>query len=183
MKVYDVKENGNSYSPVGCGIVREEAKIFTKIGSCCTINNNSRIDFVGGSYDRVGLPTEAALKVFAEKLCGQPEDDKSAFLFEKEQKKQIKMIAQLDFSSLRKMQSSVVTGYEAGEKTSLLMGAPEKVIANSSSFLNIFDDSQEMTMEDRKELMKYVDDFSQEGLRCLALAEIPNAGKLAGLTD
>lgn len=47
------------------------------------MNNNSRIDVKGGKFERVGEPTEAALKVLAEKIAGEPLDLNSAFNFEK----------------------------------------------------------------------------------------------------
>lgn len=63
------------------------------------MNNNSRIDIKDGKFERVGEPTEAALKVLAEKIAGEPLDVKSAFNFEKQQMNKIKCIAALDFSS------------------------------------------------------------------------------------
>ena len=53
------------------------------MATCCTFNNRARIDVKGDKFERVGEPTEAALKVFAEKLCGSAVDAKNAFNFEK----------------------------------------------------------------------------------------------------
>jgi len=48
----------------------------------CVFNNTARIDIVDGDFKKVGEPTEAALKVFAEKVSGNPKDNASAFSFE-----------------------------------------------------------------------------------------------------
>ena len=63
------------------------------------MNNSARIDFVEGNYKRVGEPTEAAMKVLAEKICGTPVDTKSAFEFEKKMNGKLKTMATLDFTS------------------------------------------------------------------------------------
>ena len=38
----------------------------------CVFNNTARIDQEGTEFKKVGDPTEAALKVLAEKLLGNP---------------------------------------------------------------------------------------------------------------
>jgi magnesium-transporting ATPase (P-type) len=65
----------------------------------CVINNTARIDLVEGEFKKVGEPTEAALKVFAEKVSGNPVDNASAFSYEKKMKQKIEVIATLDFTS------------------------------------------------------------------------------------
>jgi hypothetical protein len=47
------------------------------------MNNNSRIDYENDDFKRVGEPTEAALKVLAEKLYGNPTSVENAFSFDK----------------------------------------------------------------------------------------------------
>jgi len=91
-KEYDVKENANCYSPLKCPVgegssyaedFRKDFKLFCDIAVGCIINNRSRIDFENGEFVRVGEPTEAALKVFAEKVCGMPDSAINAFDTEK----------------------------------------------------------------------------------------------------
>ena len=82
-----------------------------------TLNNRSRILFERGQFSMQGEPTEAALKVFAEKLAaysGQKPDFKiNPMPFEEKiSKKQVHKIATLDFSSERKTMSTVVIGYD-----------------------------------------------------------------------
>ena len=81
-----------------------------------TLNNRSRILFERGQFSMQGEPTEAALKVFAEKLAaylGQKPDFKiNPMPFEEKISKQVHKIATLDFSSERKTMSTVVIGYD-----------------------------------------------------------------------
>jgi hypothetical protein len=43
--------------------------------------------------------------------------------------------------------------------------------------------TKQMTEDDRTKIMKSVSNIASKGLRCLAIAEIPNAGTLSHLTD
>lgn len=56
--------------------------MFKSFAIGCTVNNTSRIDYENGAFKRVGEPTEAALKVLAEKICGNPTNVQNAFEFE-----------------------------------------------------------------------------------------------------
>jgi magnesium-transporting ATPase (P-type) len=47
---------------------RKNPSIFESLATGCTMNNSARIDMKNGNYSRVGEPTEAALKVLAEKM-------------------------------------------------------------------------------------------------------------------
>lgn len=145
------------------------------------MNNNSRIDVKGGKFERVGEPTEAALKVLAEKIAGEPLDLNSAFNFEKQQMNKIKTVATLDFSSQRKSMSTIVTGYK-NNKDMLMKGAPDRVIEKCTRFMS-FEGTREMTAQNKKELLDQVSKLASEGLRCLAIAEIPNAGVLSDITE
>jgi magnesium-transporting ATPase (P-type) len=48
----------------------KNSKAFESLALGCSMNNSARIDFVDGDFKRVGEPTEAALKVLAEKIMG-----------------------------------------------------------------------------------------------------------------
>lgn len=109
LAIYEIDEAKNSYSPVNCYIKSNERDydadaskhkgLFDSIATVCTINNSASIDVQGSDFKRIGEPTEAALKVFAEKLCGSAIDAKNAFNFEKHTKQNIKAVATLDFTS------------------------------------------------------------------------------------
>ena len=110
--------------------------LFRSLAIGCTFNNTSRIDFVQNKFKRVGEPTEAALKVFAEKICGKPTSSSNAFDFEKEIQKKLDSIAKLDFTSERKSMSTVVTGYKNG-KDLLLKGAPDRIMDKCTSYMGL----------------------------------------------
>lgn len=63
---------------------QSNADLFRSLAIGCTVNNTSRIDYVDGTFKRVGEPTEAALKVLAEKISGNPTNKDNAFDFEKQ---------------------------------------------------------------------------------------------------
>lgn len=188
---YDIDEAKNSYSPVGCFIKSQDrdfnedqvkhAALFKSLAIGCSYNNNARIDLVDGKLTRVGEPTEAALKVFAEKLYGSAVDNKSAFNFDEQLKHQLTTIATLDFTSERKAMSTIVSGYK-GDKDLLLKGAPDRVIKKCNKFMGL-NGAQALSAQDKELLNEQVSQLAGQGLRCLAVAEIEGAGALSGLTE
>jgi len=56
--------------------------LFHSFATGCTVNNVATINTAGGKFERLGEPTEAALKVLAEKIAGEPNDVNSAFDFD-----------------------------------------------------------------------------------------------------
>ena len=84
---YKVGENKNCYNPLNCKISDSKflsdfsanKGLFNALAIGCTVNNNSRIDITDGDFVKIGEPTEAALTVLAEKICGNPVDNSSAF--------------------------------------------------------------------------------------------------------
>jgi magnesium-transporting ATPase (P-type) len=99
----------------------------------CTYNNNSKIDVKGNDFKKIGEPTEAALKVFAEKLCGSAIDPLNAFNFEKQIESKLSTVATLDFTSERKAMSTIVSGYKSNVDM-LIKGAPDRIIKKCSQF-------------------------------------------------
>lgn len=93
----------------------------------CVFNNSSRVFVERGRFKKLGSPTEAALKVFAEKVAGNATSSSSAFNYEKKMKGKVDVIVELDFTSERKTMSSIVTGYK-NEKDMLLKGAPDRIL-------------------------------------------------------
>lgn len=102
----------------------------------------SRILLQDGHYKIQGEPTEAALKVFAEKLAynsgndGKLDFKNSASPFSDLICQSTTKVATLDFSSERKCMSTVVTGYKKiKNNVVLLKGAPERVIEKCNSVI------------------------------------------------
>lgn len=108
--------------------------IFSSIASGCTVNNAASVHYADGEFKRLGEPTDAALKVFAEKLCGEATDSSNAFDFEKKMSQTVTKIATLEFSSDRKAMSTIVSGYRTN-KDLLLKGAPDRILNKCTSFM------------------------------------------------
>jgi len=71
LRIHNIEEK--SYSPVAniekmTSETFKNAKTLKDIAIVCTLNNNSSIVFEDGKFNKQGEPTEAALRVFAEKL-------------------------------------------------------------------------------------------------------------------
>jgi P-type Ca2+ transporter type 2C len=191
LREYSVKENKNSYSPLGCEVgagssfsadYKANSSLFISLATGCTINNRSRIDFEDGEFKRVGEPTEAALKVFAEKVMGMPTSEVNAFDFEKKMRGSIKEFATLDFTSERKAMSTIVTGYK-NSKDLLLKGAPDRILAKCSKFASLGNQEREFTEAQKNAIMNQINELSAQGLRCLAIAESPLTGLLSDLNE
>jgi magnesium-transporting ATPase (P-type) len=110
--------------------------VFTSLAVGCTVNNPASIVYENGDFKRQGEPTDAALKVFAEKLCGSATGPSNAFDFEKKMMGRINKIATLDFTSERKAMSTVVKGYRH-DKDLLLKGAPDRILAKCTKFMTL----------------------------------------------
>lgn len=104
----------------------------------CALNNRARIiKDDQGNFKNQGEPTEAALKVLAEKL-GKFEGDydlnKNPNAYADSAEKTYAKVATLDFTSERKTMSTVVKGLK-GENLVLLKGAPERVLSRCNGVL------------------------------------------------
>jgi len=193
LRSYDIKENKNSYSPLNCEVgegstfavdFKNNTELFRALATGCTINNRSRVDFEEGEFKRIGEPTEAALKVFAEKLMSKPTTQANAFDFEKKARSTIKEIATLDFTSERKAMSTIVSGYK-NNKYLLIKGAPDRILSKCTMFESLGNPTGAKTFNEsqKSKILAQVNELSAQGLRCLAIAECPLSGLLADLND
>ena len=117
---YDVEEK--SYSPADCKIENFTSDRFNGCESykhmafVCGVNNRASIYFEDG-FKKRGEPTEAALKVFAEKLgrydVTNPVSDQKRFPmgYSENMMQGVKTVCTLEFSAERKCMSTVVNGY------------------------------------------------------------------------
>jgi len=199
LQVYDVKQQTEQtrscYDPIGCKYDMQaeqsknpranRAELMEKLSIGCVFNNTSRIDVDKGRFTKVGEPTEAALKVLADKLMGQPTDANSVFQFENSKSQSIKAVAQLDFTSKRKTMSTIVSGYK-NHRDLLLKGAPDRVLSKCNSYYRLTEDGKSTTGafmgQEKNQLLEQIDRLSGRGLRCLAIAEIPTAHQLSTIS-
>lgn len=138
--LFDVDEK--SYSPEGNVKYMiqknfDENINFKHLAAVCGLNNRSRIVYEGNQFKIQGEPTEAALKVLAEKLgkfTGACIDyKKTPTGYSDSLEETIKRVATLDFSSARKTMSTIVKGYPGATGNAVLLkGAPERVLESCS---------------------------------------------------
>lgn len=143
MKVYDIVEK--SYDPTAeiKGLTKDifrNTPSLREIAIVCSLNNKAGLVYEDGKFNKQGEPTEAALKVFGEKL-GQydttfsrdSEATKNPEAYTKFLDKKFPYVATLDFTSERKTMSTVIRGLQNGNSL-LLKGAPERVLEKSDSY-------------------------------------------------
>jgi Ca2+ transporting ATPase len=189
---------GNSFSPIGQVIDWETKQVIdtpavtqpglaeiAKISSLC---NESTLGFEYDEkknlvYTKTGASTEAALKVFAEKV-GVPHEGKAREVFASADPRTRCTSASahwdsffqrahvLEFDRIRKSMSVVSVDGE-GRGVLFVKGAPEGDLGNLSRCKSVRGASGEttsMTPAVRKQLDAYLASYADEGLRVLALA-------------
>lgn len=204
----ECKVEGTSYNPSGdvVDLDLDKAPSVLDLAKVCSLCNAAAIRFVDGKYERVGEPTEAALKVVAEKIglrdtprttdpvmaCTQA----NAFWAQQYPKR-----ATLEFSRDRKSMSVLCgSGAEApsipvtaspargtrsktkaagGKNMLYCKGAPESVLARCS-YARLADGSTvPFTDSQREQVLEMVQDMAARPLRCLAFAIREDVGLLS----
>jgi Ca2+-transporting ATPase len=175
---------GVSYDPVGqiAGIEQGswQSPALRMLASVCVMCNEANIVYRNGTYERAGEPTEAALKVLAEKL-GAPgierttDADLSAHQFNDYWTSQYSPLATLEFNRDRKSMSVLVRPTDAhwgGTSGNLLFvkGAAEMVAARCKYIQAEDGTLQYITDEVREQITVKLQEMARRPLRCLALA-------------
>ena len=153
----------------------------------CALNNRARILNQVGSFKNQGEPTEAALKVLAEKLGKftkrdvdhQQNPNAHSDAFDKE----FKNIATLDFSSERKTMSTVIRGAN-GSNVVLLKGAPERILEKCNGVVNSNDQVVAFKSDnEKKELLNKIKQEASQGFRVLGIAIAKDGGKMKHINE
>ncbi|CAJ0755240.1 9015_t:CDS:10, partial [Entrophospora sp. SA101] len=194
---------GSSYSPHG-NIFTSDDKIVESAlpltNSCvndlaqvCALCNDSRISYddATSTYNNVGEPTEAALKVLVEKL-GTDNPSFNSTLSELSSKARTtacndyydnlnRRSATLEFSRDRKSMSVLVQSKKNSSSFTLLVkGAPESIL-DRCKFVRLSSAigpaTSELTHKIRQGLNEKILEYGKQGLRVLAIA------KISGLTS
>jgi len=207
-KLVEHEVEGVSYSPQG------DVKDFKHDNSTrgvldlarvCSLCNQSVIRYDEGKFERMGEPTEAALKVLVEKigLPDQPRPPASDPALACSQAnahwaQEFPTQAILEFSRDRKSMSTLC-GYssasgggasggrqlrskaQAGSGKNMLFvkGAPESVLERCSHARLANGDTVALTAAQRKTILAQVAGMAARPLRCLAMAICENVGNLA----
>lgn len=78
--------------------------------------------------------------------------------------------------------STIVTGFVNSGNSTLIKGAPERVIEKCKTYKNSLGNLSNLTQDDKRTLIEKVQSFAKEGLRILGIAAIYDAGSLSDLT-
>lgn len=187
--------SGTNYSP-------EDGKMedgyalnagFESVAEICALCNDAKIkyDEAEGQYTRIGEPTEAALKVLAEKLGGDgspsSKQQRASFYGDQYASRYTKE-ATLEFSRDRKSMSVLVNN--GSDRSLMVKGAAELVLERCTHIKLSNGAVEKMTAPMRKKLEDQIHDMATRPLRCLGLAvksgmppadELPN--KLQNTND
>jgi P-type Ca2+ transporter type 2C len=152
---------GNGWQPIGKIFHRREPinpKNFSelkKILSISSLCNKSTLLRKEGKYEIIGDPTEAALKVLAEKAGLGKQDVKE------------KLLDDLPFNSDLKFRASLIDN--RGNKQLYSVGAFEKIIDKSSHYLQ---ETKRLPIskEQKAQLLSKAEKLASQGYRVLALA-------------
>lgn len=192
---------GTSYDPIGnienfnpSMMQSNTMKLFSKISSLC---NEAQLEYKDGKFDRIGEPTEAALKVLVEKL-GTEDDNKSGdpHLMVRQAsdhwKSQYTTLAILEFNRNRKSMSVLVRPKTVGgSKPSkinniLLVKGASEYVASRCNRVQLEDGRIiPITDEIRSQLSRKFKEIASRPLRGLAMAykEGKSLGQLNDLAD
>jgi Ca2+-transporting ATPase len=197
---------GTSYVPKGDVVGLKSPADVEDLTKVCALCNQAVIRYVDGKYERIGEPTEAALKVLVEKIGVQgmePSSDPSVQVSQvaNHWKSLYPQQALLEFSRDRKSMSTLC-GYAstnaeddtpdatpsrrtrsstkvAGGKNKLYVkGAPERVLERCTHVRLAGGDTVPLTDANRNAILEQVADMAARPLRCLAMAIREDVGEL-----
>ena len=194
---YKVEEK--SYAPEGKieGLNDEKfasAVNFKHLAMVCSANNRSSISYdeKKAAFKLIGEPTEAAMKVLAEKIgrydtrgpTQTSNAKKNPLSYAGYLMEGIEEVATLDFSSERKAMSKIVKNYagKAGNCV-LLKGAPERVVAKCSRIMT--SNGQESALSDaqKKAINSKILTVASQGYRVLGIAIGLDGGNMGDITS
>ncbi|CEH19504.1 calcium-transporting atpase [Ceraceosorus bombacis] len=154
------------------------------LAEVCAVCNDANIALEKGSYQAVGQPTEASLKVLVEKLGSH--DSKVNQQIESLSPQQrttavsdtytkaLGRILTLEFGRDRKSMSTLVRR-DDGAGALLVKGAPEAVLDRCETALLSGGSEVKLTKKSRTQLDHLIGSYATQGLRVLALATVENA--------
>ena len=210
-KLTEHEVSGTSYNPEGevKGLPSPQPQGVLELAKVCSLCNESVIRYQEGKYERMGEPTEAALKVLVEKIgvTEQPRSSDPAFACSQANAQwsaQNPCQAILEFSRDRKSMSTLCGAASAdaaasatgtpgrtlrsgktaaaggsGKNQLYCKGAPESVLERCA-YARLADGSTvSMSAADRKAILAKVSEMAARPLRTLAMAVKEDVGELA----
>ncbi|CAG8753720.1 7695_t:CDS:2, partial [Racocetra fulgida] len=190
----DIQEyhiDGSNYSPHGkiltadgenVNFLPENSPCINDLAKICALCNDSRIayDETTESYQNVGEPTEAALKVLVEKL-GTDSNSFNNTLSSCSSKARATACNDYyetrfhQFSRDRKSMSVIVQNMNTKSTSLLVKGAPESIL-NRCTSIQLYSSSTPIPLTPvmREKLFEKLLEYGHKGLRVLAMAKIEN---------
>ena len=149
------------------------------------LNNNSQTITDDEGFRRVGAPTEISLKVLAEQIGSNfigASDDHEAY------EKSVNHVKEgvLEFSSKRKMMSTVVSGcpdFTEAKNTMLIKGASERVLDSCDTIKTADGKVHPLTAADKELIRERLRGYESNALRVIGIGVNFTGGLLAGLND
>jgi len=172
---------------------------FKHFAMICSSNNRASIyyhedkeDSSKSMFKLLGEPTEAALKVLAEKIghydtagpTQMASAKKNPTSYGKYLMEGVTEIATLDFSSERKTMSKIVKGYGGKQGNQVLLkGAPERVLEKCSKIMT--QDGQESALNEstKKAINSKILSVASQGYRVLGVAIGLDGGNMKNITS
>lgn len=146
----------------------------TTLLHCMSLCNDSKlIRDPKGKATRVGLPTEAALKVLVEKIGAYDTDISShptdLEFYNNHLSKEFKKLATLEFSRDRKSMSVLCRHVINSENILFIKGAPDYLLKKSNQFLGKSGKIEDLTEKKKEEFYDQIKAMANDGLRTLAI--------------
>jgi len=202
------KANGTSFAPIG-SIYEEGSKIpkgpigsdeinlvwLARIAAIC--NDSAVIREENASHHRYlpkGEPTEASLLTLIEKLgckdaIGSPRYLKSSNISGNATplcnywKSDWNKLITFDFDRERKSMSTFVRNETNGTEALLVKGAPEQLIARSSTFMSKSGEVFALTVESKVAMERLIEQYARNGLRLIMVAIRVEVDELKGYDE
>lgn len=200
IELRSVALDGDSFAPYGkvsdvaskdeLVIPAVEDESLSQISKICVLCNDSDLSYAinddgEGVYTKTGTPTEAALKVAAEKLSVPDRAYAEKTLSSKDPHTRVVAASKywkdryerqmlVEFSRSRKSMSVIVKEDDSKDEFLFCKGAPESVLSRCTHVRVGPNEYVEITKEMTDDITAKYEELASRGLRCLALAEIHN---------
>ncbi|CAD7924326.1 unnamed protein product [Amoebophrya sp. A120] len=178
---FDVE--GHSYAPMGVVNGFQMSASGDSFAKCATLCNESRIELgPDGRYLRTGEPTEAAIRVLAEKM-GCKDSRLHNKLYQKNRAPNdaqgfsdyyaagFQKLATLEFARDRKSMSVLGKSKDTAGNVLYVKGAPESILERCETFMLPDGSVAPLSAGMKKSLQNTVEGMASQALRTLALAE------------
>jgi len=201
LKFREYLVEGDSFAPTGAIVAIENGNSdgrpvnaiadpsLAEIGKLCALCNEATLGWRApepnkpGAFTKTGAPTEAALLVLSEKIGVPDRNLNEQFQSERDNnmrakastsfwQSQYERVHMLEFDRDRKSMSVIVQDTKSGDHWLFCKGAPEGVLDRCTHVRSANGDVVPFTPANKEAIAQKMAEYANEGLRCLALAEL-----------